>query len=655
MAYQIKNSKGEVLATIPDTRIDKDSTSLALVGYNSTKYGVDLAENFVKLMENFASEYPPENPIEGQLWFDSAANMLKIRKNSSWGTVSGSSSVSGDPTLGGIAGVYHYEVADTSVLLILAGGTIIGALAKQPVANTDLPTGITIDSTEYAMRAQFPHGLLNGINLANPDTTVSPDDFSFHGRVPVAEQAVFTGGGAAASQVSGWGYMDLGAGKSVGFMMSNGALVAAVASAPILAADLPSSISFYIRRERDTTASAGSIGGLRQQLEGGMTKVTISNLAARFPARDYNELRVNSLSGEYYVSSTTPNVALFPGLTFAVNGEVDLGNQGSTAQAMIALNASAQNANATALASAMSAMRVWVDSDSAVAMKVDQIETSFTTGTGQSSLSEAINTIITAATDSSAVASAITSLKSEFTSALGTASFSEALSKLSTTATQTSANTSSINSVTSSLMNRFGGSSVAQAVSNLHTAVTSSGTAVSGWSLSLNSNGYVTGVQALNGGASNNYFKVTASRFMIGDNNLDFIPFEVRNGVVYMKDVVAENITYNSLIPAFSAGNNSLNPTNGFQKLPGGMILQWGRVRRYIADEQAFSVSFPIAFPTGCMAVSAMPYITTFNNNRDLWMQNVGEPTTSGCVFATQSSTKNSQLINGFDWMAYGY
>ncbi len=55
------------------------------------------------------------------------------------------------------------------------------------------------------------------------------------------------------------------------------------------------------------------------------------------------------------------------------------------------------------------------------------------------------------------------------------------------------------------------------------------------------------------------------------------------------------------------------------------------------------------------MAVTAMPYIAYFNERRDLWMQNTGEPSVFGCNFSTQSSTSNSQQIDGFDWMAYGY
>lgn len=48
------------------------STSVGLVGRNASNFGQTIAENFLHLLENFASPVPPENPIEGQLWYDTS-------------------------------------------------------------------------------------------------------------------------------------------------------------------------------------------------------------------------------------------------------------------------------------------------------------------------------------------------------------------------------------------------------------------------------------------------------------------------------------------------------------------------------------------------------------------------------------------------------
>ena len=58
------------------------SGGLTLVGRNYPGYGQSLAENFVHLLENFASPVPPVNPIEGQLWYDSATSKLRLNDGS---------------------------------------------------------------------------------------------------------------------------------------------------------------------------------------------------------------------------------------------------------------------------------------------------------------------------------------------------------------------------------------------------------------------------------------------------------------------------------------------------------------------------------------------------------------------------------------------
>ena len=54
------------------------STDLSLVGRNVSGYGEYIAENFVNLMENFASATPPPKPIEGQLWMNKANSSINV-------------------------------------------------------------------------------------------------------------------------------------------------------------------------------------------------------------------------------------------------------------------------------------------------------------------------------------------------------------------------------------------------------------------------------------------------------------------------------------------------------------------------------------------------------------------------------------------------
>jgi hypothetical protein len=77
MPYQIDLTNGTLLTTIQDGTIDQ-TTNLKLVGRNYAGYGEIQNENFVHLLENFASNNAPSRPLDGQIWFDTAANKLKF-------------------------------------------------------------------------------------------------------------------------------------------------------------------------------------------------------------------------------------------------------------------------------------------------------------------------------------------------------------------------------------------------------------------------------------------------------------------------------------------------------------------------------------------------------------------------------------------------
>ena len=76
----------------PITVFDNTSstdTSITFPGRNVTGYGQIIAENFLAILENFASAIEPVNPVEGQLWYDSTDGVLMIWDNTSWKAASG--------------------------------------------------------------------------------------------------------------------------------------------------------------------------------------------------------------------------------------------------------------------------------------------------------------------------------------------------------------------------------------------------------------------------------------------------------------------------------------------------------------------------------------------------------------------------------------
>lgn len=81
-SYEVRFSDPSKLdaVTVPamPPGINTVDTSLSLVGRGYPNYGQKIAENFVHLLENFASALPPENPIEGQLWYDTSDPNKKV-------------------------------------------------------------------------------------------------------------------------------------------------------------------------------------------------------------------------------------------------------------------------------------------------------------------------------------------------------------------------------------------------------------------------------------------------------------------------------------------------------------------------------------------------------------------------------------------------
>jgi hypothetical protein len=78
MTYKINKTDGSLLTEIIDSTVDQVATDLTLIGKNVAGYGEFVNENLVKLLENFANTSAPNNPIAGQLWFDTAQNRLKV-------------------------------------------------------------------------------------------------------------------------------------------------------------------------------------------------------------------------------------------------------------------------------------------------------------------------------------------------------------------------------------------------------------------------------------------------------------------------------------------------------------------------------------------------------------------------------------------------
>ena len=86
MSYKINKTDGTLLVDLIDGTINTESSDITLIGRNYKGFGELINENFVKMLENFASSSAPANPLRGQLWYDTSENRLKVYNGTEFST-----------------------------------------------------------------------------------------------------------------------------------------------------------------------------------------------------------------------------------------------------------------------------------------------------------------------------------------------------------------------------------------------------------------------------------------------------------------------------------------------------------------------------------------------------------------------------------------
>lgn len=96
MAYTVNTTNGNVLISIEDGELDT-TTALSLPGRNRSSYGEILNENLVHLLENFADDLEPRGSLEGQLWFDTVAKTIKVKRDGEFKAIAVTTSSFAEP------------------------------------------------------------------------------------------------------------------------------------------------------------------------------------------------------------------------------------------------------------------------------------------------------------------------------------------------------------------------------------------------------------------------------------------------------------------------------------------------------------------------------------------------------------------------------
>ena len=214
MPYQINKTDGTVLTTIADGTRDT-TTSLSLAGPNFVGYGEYLNENLVGLLENFASNSAPSSVnLQGQLWFDKYAQILKVFTSQGYVAVSGVTNSGSQPALGKNGDIWFNTSTEQMYVYDNSGTTpgfkIVGpAYTKQQGVSGAVPTTVEDGSisgtyhnilklqygnvtyaTMSADAAFLPTPTIPGFSFVNPGIT-----FSSNVSKPTINANVITGAG----------------------------------------------------------------------------------------------------------------------------------------------------------------------------------------------------------------------------------------------------------------------------------------------------------------------------------------------------------------------------------------------------------------------------------------------------------------------------
>ncbi|RQS11265.1 hypothetical protein DIE07_10925 [Burkholderia sp. Bp9002] len=144
---------------------------------------------------------------------------------------------------------------------------------------------------------------------------------------------------------------------------------------------------------------------------------------------------------------------------------------------------------------------------------------------------------------------------------------------------------------------------------------------------------------AINGSAK----FVAVTRMM--DSTVTLNPGDAISFVVDADNINIEVTTANL---RYSAAFGASLSTNGYQKLPSGLIIQWGTFA--CGAVTSGSITYPIAFATTALCMHICSYNDSHGANEIAWL------TTSGSIKTTLTfGAANTNSASSVRWMAIGY
>jgi microcystin-dependent protein len=204
MTYNVRfTDQDKADLTVFDNTSNTDTT-LVFPGRNTTGYGQTVAENFLHILENFASASEPISPIEGQLWYDSGEETLKISDGLNWKSANGIYKGPVEPGLDSSReGELWIDTTNQQLRIFNGARWILVGPSQTSIAGLKYgPTVETVDDTDSVKRsivvfyvADVPVTIISkdsfipkvsipgfpnvraGLNINDPQTSAQKDQF----------------------------------------------------------------------------------------------------------------------------------------------------------------------------------------------------------------------------------------------------------------------------------------------------------------------------------------------------------------------------------------------------------------------------------------------------------------------------------------------
>lgn len=347
MAYTINLTNGTVFATIADGTTNTDS-SVTLIGKNYAGYGQMIDDNFIQMLENFASASSGGNPtaaqlaapLSGQLWWDSTNGVMKVYTGTGWKIPTGSTSSSSTPSTSVKSGDLWFDTTNQQLKVYNGSSFIVVGPAFSSSQGTSGAIPLSINDS-----GGTPHVVV-GMYAANTLVSITSPDATFTPAAPysTAFPQIFQGTTVYNSGV--WAG-NIAANTSITFT-SAGSTTLTVGSTGLSVAGTISASGNITGANVNTgglISAIGNINGGNLNAANGVTAGTTVSAVGNINGGNVNTTIVSAtgnINGGNVISS-----ALVQGVTVSASGNVQAGNLRTTGLASVTGNITSGNVMTT--------------------------------------------------------------------------------------------------------------------------------------------------------------------------------------------------------------------------------------------------------------------------------------------------------------------